>query len=210
MEINKYIDLTLLKADATSADIIKLCVVAKARAVKSVCINPVYVPLVKKELAESNVLICSVIGFPLGANTINIKVAEALEAVNNGADEIDVVANIGKIKEGDIDYLKKELMALREVPATLKLIIETCYLSSNEIVMMTKLCDQIKIDYIKTSTGFGTAGATVTNIELMHQNITGDLKIKASGGIKTNKQALAIIKAGASRIGASSTGIMDE
>lgn len=210
MKINKYIDLTLLKADATSSDIINLCELAKQYQVKSVCVNPCYVPLVKEQLLGSDILTCTVIGFPLGANTTSVKVSEAEDALNNGADEIDVVINIGKVKEHNLDYITNELKLLRNLSVTIKVIIETCYLTDQEIIMMTKLCDDLKINFIKTSTGFGTGGAKVSDIELMHSNIKGDLKIKASGGIKTNEQALLMIEAGASRIGASSVEVIND
>lgn len=210
MKINKYIDLTLLKATATSQDIINLCETAKQYSVKSVCVNPSYVPLVKEQLLGSDVLTCTVIGFPLGATTTNSKVFEAQEAINNGADEVDVVINVGKIKEHAIDYLTNELTELRKLSTTIKIIVETCYLSNEEVVMMTELCDDLNLDFIKTSTGFGTGGATEEDIKLMHQNITGNLKIKASGGIKTNEQAVTLIEAGASRIGASSVEVIND
>lgn len=204
--MNKYIDHTLLKANATKAELIKLCDEAKAYDFKAVCVNPANVLLVKKALTNSDVLVCTVIGFPLGANTTNIKVLEAKEAIENGADEIDMVINIGKLLDHDYDYVLTELKALRAatVNKTLKVIIETSYLSKELIVEVSKLCVAAKVDFVKTSTGYSDAGANVDDVKLIKSIVLDKAEIKASGGIRNSEDFKRMLEAGASRIGTSS------
>ena len=204
--INKLIDHTLLKAFAKEEDIIALCNDAKTYDFKSVCVNPCYVALASKELKGSDVLVCTVIGFPLGANTIETKVFETLDAVNNGADEIDMVINVGKAKEHDYDYIGREVAAVRDacIGKTLKVILETCYLDKDEIEECSKMASIAMANFVKTSTGFGTGGAKTEDVSLMRKSISPDMEVKASGGIKTLDQVLEMTKAGATRIGASS------
>ena len=205
MKDSKYIDHTLLKAFATEDQILKLCEEASLFDFKSVCVNPTWVSTAKKVLHKTGVLVCTVIGFPLGANTIEVKAYETIQAIADGADEIDVVINIGKFKDGDLDYIKNELSRIVRIcrGKVVKAIIETCYLDKDEIIKLCKICMKAKVDYIKTSTGFGTGGATPEIISCIASACAGKCKIKASGGIRTAKQAEDLIRAGASRIGTS-------
>ena len=206
MKLNKYIDHTLLKATATKNDIIKLCQEAKAHQFFSVCVNSCYVSLAKKELLGTNIKICSVIGFPLGAMSTNTKVQETKQAVLDGADEIDMVLNIGFLKSKDFDAVSEDIEAIKkEMPnRTLKVILETCYLEDYEIIKASELAIKSGADFIKTSTGFGTGGATIKDITLMKGVIKNDAtKIKASGGIRDTKTALEYINIGVNRIGTS-------
>ena len=205
MEFNKYIDHTLLKATATADDIVQLCLQAKEYGFASVCINPCYVGLAKAKLNDCGVKVCTVVGFPLGQNSTETKVFEAKKAIENGADELDVVINISKVLDGDYGYVTSELKALRDatIGKILKIIIETCYLNKEQIVEMTKICITVGADFVKTSTGFGTQGAVLEDIELI-KSVCGDkIGIKASGGIKTKEFAHALITSGATRIGTS-------
>lgn len=206
MELNKYIDHTNLKAKTTLKDIEKLCSEALEYGFASVCVNPYYVSYAKDILRDSNVLVCTVVGFPLGMNTISVKEYEAIDAINNGADEIDMVINVGALKDGDYEYVKKEIEQIRDSIGgkTLKVIIETCYLTDQEIVKMTEICNDTFVNFIKTSTGFGDSGAKVEEVEIMNHHRAETLEIKASGGIKTRKDMLDMIEAGATRIGTSS------
>lgn len=205
MELSKYIDHTLLKAYAKENDIFYLCEEAKEYNFKSVCVNPCFVKYAKEQLSGSDVLVCTVIGFPLGANTTKVKVFEAVDAINNGADEIDMVINISKVKDQDFDYIYNEIKEIKEAVKnhTLKVIIETCYLTEEEIKKVSQIVKDAKADFVKTSTGFGTGGATVDNIKLIKETV-GDFGIKASGGIKTKEDFNKMIEAGATRIGTSS------
>lgn len=202
--MNKLIDHTVLKAYVTSTDVEKLCEEAKKYRFKSVCVNPVYVPKAKVLLKESDVLVCTVVGFPLGANTVEVKVAEAKDAIQNGADEIDMVINIGKAKEHDYKYIYEEIRRIREATMgkTLKVILETCYLTDEEKIAVCEQASKAKADFVKTSTGFGTGGATITDVELMKKHAKG-CSVKASGGIRTKADLEAFVKAGATRIGSS-------
>ena len=204
MELNKYIDHTLLKAFAKDEDIINLCNEAKEYGFKSVCVNPCFVKLAKENLVNSDVLVCTVIGFPLGANTTKVKVFEAIDAINNGADEIDMVINISKAKMHDYDYIYKEIKEIKEAikDHTLKVIIETCYLTEEEIVEVSKMVKLANANFVKTSTGFGTGGAKVSDVRLIKKTV-GNFDIKASGGIKTKEDFKEMIDAGATRIGTS-------
>ncbi|MBP3921047.1 MAG: deoxyribose-phosphate aldolase [Bacilli bacterium] len=206
MEINKYIDHTNLKATATKSDIEKLCQEAINNKLEAVCVNPYYVSYAKELLKNSNVLVCTVVGFPLGMNTTRTKEYEAIIAIEDGADEIDMVINIGALKEKNYDYVKQEIEDIRNAidGKTLKVIIETCYLTSDEIIKMTEICNETYANFIKTSTGFGSSGAKLEDIELINKYKNEVLEIKASGGIKDYNQAINLIKAGATRIGTSS------
>lgn len=204
--INKLIDHTLLKAFSTKDDIIKICEEAKQYNFKSVCVNPVNVKLAKEYLNNTDVLICTVIGFPLGANTIETKVFETKDAIKNGADEIDMVINVGKAKEHDYDYIEKEISAIVNASAgkTVKVIIETCYLTDEEKKEVCIRATKAKANFVKTSTGFGTGGATVEDVKLMKNSISDNMFVKASGGVRNYDDLQAMVAAGASRIGASS------
>ena len=207
MELNKYIDHTMLKAYAQEKDIIKLCDEADKYKFKSVCINPCYVSLVKSYLGKlkSNVKICTVIGFPLGQNTIETKVFEVQNAINNGAEEIDMVINIGALLDKKFEYVEKEISDIRKIceGKILKVIIETCYLDEGNIKIMTEICNKLNVDYIKTSTGFGTRGASENDVIIMNKYKNNKLQIKASGGISDKKVAEKMIELGATRLGTS-------
>lgn len=206
ISLNKYIDNTLLKAFATTSDIEKICEEAKKYNFKSVCVNPYYVKKAKELLKDSDVLVCTVIGFPLGANTIETKAFETSDAIKNGADEIDMVINVGKAKEHDYDYIKKEIEEVVKASSgkLVKVIIETCYLTDEEKVEVCKAATLAKANFVKTSTGFGTGGANVHDVSLMRNAIDSSMKVKASGGVRTLEDALKMVDAGAERIGASS------
>ena len=213
MEYNKYIDHTNLKAFASLEDIVKLCSEANYYKFKSVCINPAYIETAKELLKGTDILICTVIGFPLGQNTTDVKVFEITDAIAKGADEVDVVLNVAEMKNKNYDYILNELKEVVKAAngVLVKLILETCYLTDEEIVKACKLASEAKIDFVKTSTGFGTAGAKVEHVKLMKESISPDMKVKASGGIKTKEDFLKMIEAGASRIGTSNgVQIMEE
>ncbi|MDD2203291.1 MAG: deoxyribose-phosphate aldolase [Bacilli bacterium] len=205
MELNKYIDHTNLKANATKNDIKKLCDEAIKYNFASVCINPFYVKYAHSLLKKSNVAAGTVIGFPLGANTTKIKVSEVKQALKDGAEELDMVINIGALKAGDYDYVEHEIAAMVEAANgyVLKVIIETSYLNEEEIIKMCEICKNNFVHFIKTSTGFSDTGATIENVSFMRQHIGDILEIKASGGIKNYDDAIALIDAGATRIGTS-------
>ncbi len=204
--MNKLIDHTLLKATATTADIEKLCAEAAAYSFKSVCVNPCYVALAKERLDGSGVLVCSVVGFPLGADTIEDKRAQTRAAVAAGAGEIDMVINIGKALERDYDYLEEEIKAVVEAAEgrVVKVIIETCYLTDDIKRELARLAARAGAGFLKTSTGFGTGGATEADVRLLREELPESVGVKASGGIKTKEDALRMISAGANRIGTSS------
>ncbi len=206
MDINNYIDYTNLKAYATKEDIKKLCEEAVKFHFVSVCVNPCYVELAKELLEGTNVNVCTVIGFPLGANLLAVKEYEAISAVELGADEIDMVINIGALKDKDYDYIKEEIETIRDSIGgkTLKVIIETCYLTEEEIKKMVEICNDTFVNFIKTSTGFGPRGASLEDIEIINKYKNDVLEIKASGGIKTYDDAINFIEAGVTRIGTSS------
>ena len=207
-DIYKIIDHTLLKQDATSEEIKNLCKEALEYNFASVCVNPTNVELAAKILNGSLVKVCTVIGFPLGANTTKIKVLEAKDAVENGATEVDMVINIGRLKDKDYDYVKKDIEAVvNEVKgkALIKVIIETCLLTDEEKVVACKLASEAKADFVKTSTGFSTGGATPFDVKLMRETVGENMGVKASGGIRTSEDAKELIKNGANRIGASAS-----
>lgn len=206
MELAKYIDHTLLKADATQEQIEKLCQEAAEFHFKSVCINPAYVSLAKELLKDSESLVCTVIGFPLGANTTEVKVFEAQQAVKDGADEIDMVINIAKVKDHDWEYVLNDIQqVVQAVDAniTTKVIIETALLTDEEIANVSQIVKESGADFVKTSTGFSTGGATVKDVKLMREAVGPDFDIKASGGVSNYEEAIEMIEAGATRIGAS-------
>ena len=204
--INKLIDHTLLKAFATKDDIKKICDEAIEYDFMSVCVNPANVELAKSYLKDSDVLVCTVIGFPLGANTMEAKWAETIDAVNNGADEIDMVINIGKAKEHDYDYITEEIQGVVGAASgkLVKVIIENCYLTDEEKVEVCHCAAIAGAQFVKTSTGFGTGGATVHDVELMKNAIPAEMSVKASGGVRSFEDLEMFVKAGANRIGASS------
>ena len=213
MEYNKYIDHTCLKAFASLEDIVKLCSEANYYKFKSVCINPAYIETAKELLKGSDILICTVIGFPLGQNTTDVKVFEVTDAISKGADEVDVVLNVAEMKNKNYDYILNELKEIVKAAhgVLVKLIIETCYLTDEEKIKACKLATEAKIDYVKTSTGFWTGGTTVEDVKLMKANISDNMKVKASGGVRTKEDFLKMIEAGASRIGTSNgVKIMEE
>lgn len=204
--LNQYIDHTLLKATATKEDIKKLCQEAMEHQFYAVCVNSCYVSLAKKELATSSVKVCSVIGFPLGAMSTKAKVEEAKQAVKDGADEIDMVLNLGWLKSADFDAVWKDIESVKLAIGgrVLKVILETCYLSKAEIIKASELALLSRADFIKTSTGFGTGGATIEAVTLMKSVVENNAKVKASGGIRDRKTAMEYIAIGAERIGTSS------
>jgi deoxyribose-phosphate aldolase len=206
IEINKYIDHTVLKATATEDDIIELCKEAKEFNFFSVCVNSSYVPLAKKELEGSEVKVCTVVGFPLGAMSTSAKVFEAQQALKDGADEFDMVINIGELKSKNFKQVEEEIAEIKKAVGdkVLKVIIETCYLTPQEIILASEIAVKAKADFVKTSTGFGHDGAKMENIELMKNAVEGKAKIKASGGVKNLDMALSFIEAGVERIGTSS------
>lgn len=213
IEINKYIDHTLLKATATQEEIIQLCREAREYKFFSVCVNSGWVSLAKEELEGSQVKICSVVGFPLGAMSTATKVFEARQAITDGASEIDMVLNIGQLRSKNLDMVEREIRAVKEVIGNriLKVILETCYLSPEEVQLASQLSVKAQADFIKTSTGFGPAGADTENITRMKQSVDGKARIKASGGIKNLDIALHYIELGVDRIGTSAgTAIVDE
>ena len=206
MQINKYIDHTLLKAFATKEDIKKLCDEAKKYDFKSVCVNPANIKYAKECLEGTDVLVCTVIGFPLGANTKEVKALETMDAINNGADEIDMVINVGKAKEGDFDYIENEIKMVVAASAgkTTKVIIETCYLNDEEKVNCCLAAKRANATFVKTSTGFGTGGATPEDIHLMRETVGPEMGVKASGGVRNLTDLETMVENGATRIGASS------
>ena len=214
MELNRYFDHTLLKAEATSHQVLTLCDEALEYHFASVCVNPVFVPLAAGKLAGSDVKVCTVIGFPLGANEPAVKAMEAALAVDEGAEEVDMVINIGKAKEKDFAYIQEEIAKVKQASreALLKVIIESSALSDDEIIGCCKAAMAAKADYAKTSTGFHkTGGASAHAVSLMRQTVGETMGVKASGGIHSLAEAQEMIEAGASRIGCSaSVAIMEE
>ncbi|MGX7091444.1 deoxyribose-phosphate aldolase [Hutsoniella sourekii] len=206
MNLAKYIDHTLLKADAKKEEIIKLCQEAKDYDFMSVCIQPCWVTLAKQELSDSDVKVCTVIGFPLGANASLTKANEAKLAEAEGADEVDMVINIGLAKDGDWQGVQEDIQAVVDAVSDdtlVKVIIETCLLTDDEKVKACQASVKAGADYVKTSTGFSTGGATIEDIRLMAETVGEDYGVKASGGVSNREEALAMIEAGATRIGAS-------
>lgn len=206
MELNQYIDHTLLKADARKEEITQLCQEAKDHHFMSVCVQPTWVAYSHDLLKDSSVKVCTVIGFPLGANTPEVKAFEAKEAVNQGAEEVDMVINLGAAKDGQWDFVQADIEAVvQAVPdhVIVKVIIETCLLTDEEQVKACQAAQRAKADFVKTSTGFSTGGATVEDVQRMRATVGPDMGVKASGGIRTKEDALAMVEAGANRLGAS-------
>ncbi|HOB15582.1 MAG TPA: deoxyribose-phosphate aldolase [Defluviitoga sp.] len=207
-ELAKYIDHTLLKAYATPKEIEKICAEAVENEFYAVCVNPTYVSLAKDKLKGTKVKIGTVIGFPLGANTIETKMFEAQNALENGADELDMVLNIGRLKASEFDYVYKEISSIADLThkskKLLKVIIETCYLTKEEKIASVVISRLAGVDFVKTSTGFGTDGAKEEDVALMKFVAGPNIKVKASGGIRDLETAIKMINAGADRIGTSS------
>ncbi|HEL1703418.1 deoxyribose-phosphate aldolase [Streptococcus suis] len=206
MKLNKYIDHTILKPETTQEQVEKILAEAKEYDFASVCVNPTWVALAAESLKDSDVKVCTVIGFPLGANTPAVKAFETKDAISNGADEIDMVINIGALKTGNYDLVLEDIKAVVVASGDklVKVIIEACLLTDDEKVKACQLSQEAGADYVKTSTGFSTGGATVADVALMRKTVGPDMGVKASGGARSYEDAIAFIEAGASRIGASS------
>ena len=206
MGLNKYIDHTILKATASSADVQKLCAEAIEHEFYSVCVNGCYVADAKHLLQGTDVKVAAVVGFPLGAMTTAAKVFESKEAVENGASEIDMVINIAKLKDGEFEFVENEIRQIKEAIGdnVLKVIIETCYLTDEEKVKACELSLAAKADFVKTSTGFGTDGATYEDVKLMKSVVGDNAKVKASGGVRDKETAQKYVNLGAERLGTSS------
>jgi len=207
-ELSKFIDHTVLKAETSEKAVEKVCKEALEYKFASVCINPCNVKLASKLLEGSEVKVCTVIGFPLGANTSKVKAFETEDAIANGAHEVDMVINIGKLKDKDYDYIREDIKAVVNAAkgkALTKVIIETCLLTDEEKVKACELAKEAGADFVKTSTGFSTGGATPADIKLMRETVGPEMGVKASGGVRNIDDAEAVIKNGATRIGASSS-----
>lgn len=209
INVNSIVDFTLVDPRATIVDIEKICDIAYKNQYYSVCVAPCNVAIAKGYILkhfEGSIKVCAVVGFPLGFNTMNLKVQEAKQMILEGADEIDVVINIGKAKCLDYEYVKDELIMIRKVAKkrVVKAIIETCYFDTNEIIKLCKICANAGVDFIETSTGFGTSGANEEIINIMLKETKGRCNIKASGGIRTRQEAVSYANAGVRRIGTSS------
>ena len=213
-ELAKMIDHTILKANATQSDIEKLCEEAKEYNFASVCVNPYWVPLASDLLKNSTVKVCTVIGFPLGATSSESKASETEIAILQGADEVDMVINVGAIKNNQTDIVEKDILAVvnsarktgkaQNKNITVKVILETCYLTKDEIKNACLCAKNAGADFVKTSTGFGTGGATVEDVKLMKETVGSSMEVKASGGIRDYETAIKMIEAGATRLGTSS------
>lgn len=206
MNINKLIDHTALKPNTNKESILKLIAEAKTYDFASVCVNPCWVALAHQELKNTDVKVCTVIGFPLGANTTEVKVFETKDAIEKGAQEIDMVINIAMLKDKEYDYVENEIHQIVEAAkdkAIVKIIIETCLLTDEEKIKACELSQKAGADFVKTSTGFSTGGATVHDIAIMRKTVGAEMGVKASGGVHTHEEALAMVEAGATRIGAS-------
>lgn len=206
MKYNKLIDHTLLKQDATPEQVLKLCEEAKQFEFMSVCVNPHYVPLASEALEGSDVKVCTVVGFPLGMNMTKTKIQETQLCIAQGATEIDMVINVGMLKAGHDEYVENEIRELKSICGSLvlKVILETCLLTDEEIVRACILSKNAGADFVKTSTGFSTGGATVHAVKLMRETVGPEMGVKASGGVRTHEDLIAMVEAGASRIGTSS------
>lgn len=211
-EFNKLFDHTILKPYTTEEDLKRVCADAKAYGFCSVAVNTGMVAACARFLKGSDVLVDAAVGFPLGITTIDCKVREAEEAIGNGAGEIDYVVNIGKVKEGDYAYIKEEMERIvavcREHHITSKVIFENCYLEKEEILSLCRIANEVKPDYIKTSTGFGPSSATAEDVALMRENTDFGIKVKAAGGVRDLESCLAMVKAGAERIGCSNSTVI--
>lgn len=205
----KYFDHTLLKPNVTYCEMNQLIEEALKHQFASVCINPDWVNYCAEKLSDSNVKVCTVVGFPLGASTTAVKKYETKNAVKNGATEVDMVINISALKNNEDEKVKTDIMAVVEEAnksdVLTKVILETCLLTDSEIIKACKLAEEAGAQFVKTSTGFGAAGATIEHVKLMRKTVGPTIGVKASGGIKTREHALQMIEAGANRIGASSS-----
>ncbi len=206
MSLNKLIDHTILKPETVQSQVEVICEEARAYDFASVCINPTWVALTSQLLAGSDVKVCTVIGFPLGANTPEVKAFETKNAIDNGAQEIDMVINIGAAKAGDFELVERDIRAVVEAAngTLVKVIIETCLLTDEEKVKACLASVAAGADYVKTSTGFSTGGATVEDVKLMRETVGPDIGVKASGGVRSYADMEAMVEAGATRIGTSS------
>ena len=206
MKLNKYIDHTLLKQDATLEQIDSLLSEARDYDFASVCINPCWVAHAKSGLENTDVKVCTVVGFPLGATTSAVKAFETKEAIQNGADEIDMVINVGALKSGNATLVESDIQAVVEASGDklVKVIIEACLLTDDEKVLACQLSQKAGADFVKTSTGFSTGGATLADVKLMRQTVGPDMGVKAAGGARSYADAVAFVEAGATRIGTSS------
>lgn len=205
-DIASYIDNTLLKQDATPEQIRKICAESIEFGCASVCCNPSYVPLVSECLKGSSVKVCTVIGFPLGMNDSKVKAFEASLAAEQGADELDMVINVGRLKAGELEYVKNDIKAVVDAShgKLVKVIIECCLLTDEEKAAACLLAKEAGADFVKTSTGFSTGGATVADVALMRKTVGPEMGVKAAGGVRDYASAMAMLEAGATRIGASS------
>ncbi|MDG4505352.1 deoxyribose-phosphate aldolase [Streptococcus suis] len=206
MKLNKYIDHTILKPETTKEQVAQILAEAKEHDFASICVNPTWVAYAAQELKDSDVKVCTVIGFPLGANTPAVKAFETKDAIENGADEIDMVINIGALKSKNDELVFEDIQAVVAASGDklVKVIIETCLLTEEEKVKACQLSKEAGADFVKTSTGFSTGGATVEDVALMRKTVGPDMGVKASGGARSYEDAIAFIEAGATRIGASS------
>lgn len=208
MELNRMMDHTILKADATEQDVLQVIVEAKEYHFYSVCINPTWVKLAAEKLAGEPVAVCTVIGFPLGANTSEVKAYETTDAINNGADEVDMVINVGALKSAQYKKVQQDIeavVAAAKDRALVKVIIETALLTKEEIVKACELAQAAGADFVKTSTGFSTSGAAAADVKLMRETVGSSMGVKASGGIHSAQEAMAMIEAGANRLGTSAS-----
>lgn len=205
MNYNKMIDHTVLKADTPLETVKRICDEAMEYGFASVCINPCHVAYCADYLKDSDVNVCTVIGFPLGANTSAVKAFETKDAIANGTDEIDMVMNIGALKDKNYDLVRDDVKAVVEAAngTLVKVILETCLLTEDEIKKACELCVEAKADYVKTSTGFSTRGATIEDVRIMKEAVHGKAKVKAAGGVRTPEDMVKIVAAGADRIGTS-------
>lgn len=205
MNYNKMIDHTVLKADTPLETVKRICDEAMEYGFASVCINPCHVAYCADYLKDSDVNVCTVIGFPLGANTSAVKAFETKDAIANGADEIDMVMNIGALKDKNYDLVRDDVKAVVEAAngTLVKVILETCLLTEDEIKKACELCVEAKADYVKTSTGFSTRGATIEDVRIMKEAVHGKAKVKAAGGVRTPEDMVKIVAVGADRIGTS-------
>ena len=208
MELNRMMDHTILKADATEQDVLQVIEEAKEYHFYSVCINPTWVKLAAEKLAGEPVAVCTVIGFPLGANTSEVKAYETTDAINNGADEVDMVINVGALKSAQYKKVQQDIeavVAAAKDRALVKVIIETALLTKEEIVKACELARAAGADFVKTSTGFSTSGAAAADVKLMRETVGPSMGVKASGGIHSAQEAMAMIEAGANRLGTSAS-----
>ena len=205
---SKYFDHTILKAEATETQVAKICDEALANDFASVCVNQYYTRFVAEKLKGSDVKVCTVVGFPLGMSDTGVKAFETKAAIEDGAQEIDMVINVGALKDKKYDYVKNDIHTLKEVCGSdivLKVIIETCLLTDEEKVKACELAKEAGADFVKTSTGFSTGGATSHDIALMRKTVGSDMGVKASGGVRTREDAMNMVENGATRIGASAS-----